>query len=106
MGDGTRLAIAILILFLAMVAFFFAFHPGGVQGVSDPDTMLQWLFGEFDVASSPGGETNPAGTSTVSPVVNPSNSSDLTNVPGTNTGLPVVNPGNSSDLTNVPGTNF
>jgi hypothetical protein len=47
MGGGTRLAIAIGILFLAMVCFFFAFHPGGVQGVSDPDTMLQWLMGEF-----------------------------------------------------------
>jgi hypothetical protein len=53
MGNGTRLAIAILVLFLAMVCFFFAFHPGGVQGVSDPDTMLQWLMGEFENTSSP-----------------------------------------------------
>jgi hypothetical protein len=53
MGNGTRLAIAILILFLAMVCFFFAFHPGGVQGVSDPDTMLQWLMGEFENTSNP-----------------------------------------------------
>lgn len=52
MGSGTRLAIAILILFLAMVCFFFAFHPGGVQGVSDPDTMLQWLMGEFQNTAS------------------------------------------------------
>lgn len=66
MGDSTRLAIAILVLFLAMVAFFFAFHPGGVQGVSDPDTMLQWLMGEYTVGSAPAaapasggsGETN------------------------------------------------
>jgi hypothetical protein len=53
MGDGTRLAIAILILFLAMVCFFFAFHPGGVQGVSDPQTMLQWLMGEFENTANP-----------------------------------------------------
>jgi hypothetical protein len=53
MGGGTRLAIAIAILFLAMVCFFFAFHPGGVQGVSDPDTMLQWLMGEFENTSNP-----------------------------------------------------
>jgi hypothetical protein len=53
MGDGTRLAIAILILFIAMVCFFFAFHPGGVQGVSDPQTMLQWLMGEFENTSNP-----------------------------------------------------
>jgi hypothetical protein len=53
MGDGTRLAIAILILFLAMICFFFAFHPGGVQGVSDPNTMLQWLMGEFENTANP-----------------------------------------------------
>lgn len=52
MGGGTRLAIAIAILFLAMVCFFFAFHPGGVQGVSDPNTMLQWLMGEFQNTAS------------------------------------------------------
>lgn len=53
MGDATRLGIAILVLFFAMVCFFFAFHPGGVQGVSDPDTMLQWLMGEYSTASMP-----------------------------------------------------
>ena len=60
MGSGTRLAVAILILFLAMVCFFFAFHPGGVQGVSDPDTMLQWLMGEFE--NTAGGNQVSAGT--------------------------------------------
>jgi hypothetical protein len=59
MGDPTRLALAILMMFLAMVAFFFAFHPGGVQGISDPDTMLSWLFGEFNTASkTPTGDTS------------------------------------------------
>jgi hypothetical protein len=52
MADSTRLGVAILLMFLAMVCFFFAFHPGGVQGVSDPDTMLQWLMGEFNTASA------------------------------------------------------
>lgn len=61
MGGGTRLAIAILILFLAMVCFFFAFHPGGVQGVSDPDTMLQWLMGEFQNTAS----GNPVSAATI-----------------------------------------
>lgn len=67
MGDGTRLAIAILMLFLAMVAFFFAFHPGGVQGASDPDTMLQWLFGEFNTASQDGGASANAKSTTDQP---------------------------------------
>ena len=52
MGDAARLAIAILVFFLAMVAFFFAFHPGGVEGVSDPATMLQWLMKQWDTTSS------------------------------------------------------
>jgi hypothetical protein len=54
MDGGIRLAIAIAVIFLAMVAFFFAFHPGGVQGISDPDTMLQWLMGEFENTANPG----------------------------------------------------
>jgi type II secretory pathway component PulC len=65
MGDGTRLAIAILILFLAMVAFFFAFHPSGVanangQPVNNPNEILQWLFGQWDTTVS--GNTSTAGS--------------------------------------------
>jgi hypothetical protein len=47
MGDGTRLAIAIAVLFLAGVAFFFAFHPSGVAGATNPDNALEWLMNEF-----------------------------------------------------------
>lgn len=60
MGDASRLAIAILVFFIAMLAFFFAFHPGGVEGVSDPATMLQWLMKEWDVASAD--QSNATGT--------------------------------------------
>lgn len=52
MGDGTKFAISILMLFLSMLCFFFAFHPGGVQGVSDPQTMLKWLSTEFQQTSA------------------------------------------------------
>jgi hypothetical protein len=62
MGNTTRLAVAIIILMAAMVAFFFAFHPGGVQGVSDPDTMLQWLMQSWDNTAS-GGTANGGGSS-------------------------------------------
>jgi hypothetical protein len=53
MGDGTRLAVAIFILFIAMVAFFFAFHPSGVamangDPVKNPGDVLQWLFAQWD----------------------------------------------------------
>lgn len=47
MSDGTRLAIAILVIWVAMVFFFFAFHPGGVKNVSNPGQMLKWLVDEF-----------------------------------------------------------
>lgn len=86
MGGGSRLAIAILILFLAMVCFFFAFHPGGVQGVSDPNTMLQWLMGEFQ---------NTASGNTLTP-------GQIANIPGSNTpDVPGVNQP-SSQSSNAP----
>jgi len=54
MGDATKFAMAIAIIFGAMVCFFFAFHPGGVQGVSDPQAMLEWLSSEFQQAGTTG----------------------------------------------------
>lgn len=109
MGGGTRLAIAILILFIAMVCFFFAFHPGGVQGVSDPNTMLQWLMGEFENTAS----GNQIGPDQISDIANsptaagvqvpPSSSAGNVTIPGVNapTGVPgaslppnpITNPG-------------
>jgi hypothetical protein len=86
MEGGTRLAVAILVLFLAMVCFFFAFHPNGVENVKNPDSALQWLMGEFDVASStPGSNTtlNPGAVNAVNTSVP---STNITNVSGTNVG--------------------
>jgi hypothetical protein len=101
MGNGTRFAIAILILFLAMVCFFFAFHPGGVQGVSDPDTMLQWLMGEFQNTASGNplpasviGQGDIANSPTAPGVqVPPSSTAGQTFIPGVNepTGIPGAN---------------
>lgn len=50
MEGGAKLAIAILVLFIAMVAFFFAFHPGGVNNgaISNPVDILKWMFTQFD----------------------------------------------------------
>ncbi|HEX4201289.1 MAG TPA: hypothetical protein VHY59_07200 [Chthoniobacterales bacterium] len=47
MSDGTKLAVAILVMWIALVFFFFAFHPGGVKNVSNPGQMLKWLMDEF-----------------------------------------------------------
>jgi hypothetical protein len=49
---SSKLAVGILVMFVAMVFFFFAFHPGGVAGpnganVSNPTQMLQFLISEF-----------------------------------------------------------
>jgi hypothetical protein len=79
MGDGTRLALAIAMMFLAMLCFFVAFHPGGIQGVSDPDTMLEWLMGEFNnTASTPGASTVAPTSVQPTPSGNPSTNTELT----------------------------
>lgn|SRR5712691_911655 len=67
MGDGTRLAIAILILFLAMFSFFIAFHPTGPNPANHPDDVLKWLLGEYDVTAGHTGGNAPVVTVPVSP---------------------------------------
>ena len=86
MGNGTRLAIAIMILFLAMVAFFFAFHPQGVENVTDGPSALQWLMGEFDeTASGTAANANQSNAgATPAQTTNPATSHDLTNTSSTN----------------------
>jgi hypothetical protein len=116
MGDGTKLAIAIMILLIAGICFFFAFHPNGVDldaYGNNPDGILQFLIGEFNetaTGADVNGPTNSgavAGTSGNPAVSNPAGqqSQNLTNIPGTNQG-PTVNPGVSQDVTNVPGSNI
>jgi hypothetical protein len=58
MGDGVRLAIAIALLFSAGIAFFFAFHPGGVVAATNPDNALAWLMDEFQETA---GDTSSTG---------------------------------------------
>jgi hypothetical protein len=65
MGDGTKLAIAILVFWLALVFFFFAFHPGGVKDVSNPGQMLKWLVDEFGNLAGGTAETKAALTADV-----------------------------------------
>jgi hypothetical protein len=52
MGDAGRFALAIAILVFAFIAMFFAFHPGGVEGVTNPVEMLNWLINEFNSAGT------------------------------------------------------
>jgi hypothetical protein len=52
MGDGVRLALAIAVLFLAGIAFFFAFHPNGVTGATNPDNALEWLMSAFNTTAA------------------------------------------------------
>jgi hypothetical protein len=70
MGDGGRLALAILMLLGAMILLFFAFHPGGVAAgaVKNPADMLNWLMGEF---STTAGATSGAVSSTSPPSTTP-----------------------------------
>lgn len=62
MSDGTKLAIGILVMWVALVFFFFAFHPGGVKNVSNPGQMLKWLVDEF--GNLAGGTSTTAATLT------------------------------------------
>jgi hypothetical protein len=112
MPDGTRLAVAILMLFGAMVAFFICFHPSGVQGGTSGPGMLQWFMTEFEsTVQGTGGDASPdqsntggtgGGSTPQTPSVNPGvgASENVTNLPGTNVG-PTINPSNSTDLTNL-----
>jgi hypothetical protein len=59
MGDATRFAVGIAILLGAFIFLFFAFHPGGVEGVTNPVEALQWLINEFN---------NPGQSSSTAPV--------------------------------------
>lgn len=111
MGDGARLAIAILILFLAMVAFFFAFHPGGValdgKEVKNPGDILKFMFAEFDkgagVSSTDTGNANPApGATTQPPTQLGSDVSPIANVPGSNTSMIKLVGPNVSPIANLP----
>jgi hypothetical protein len=89
MSDGTKLAIAILVMWMAMVFFFFAFHPGGVKDVSNPGQMLKWLVDEFTHLA--GGSTQATLTS-----ANTSGSGDVLSYPGytdQSSGSGTANPG-------------
>jgi hypothetical protein len=75
MSDGTKLAVAILVMWIALVFFFFAFHPGGVKNVSNPGQMLKWLVDEF--ANLTGGNSSATLTS-----ANSASQTDALSYPG------------------------
>jgi hypothetical protein len=79
-SDGGRFALAILVIFGALVMFFFAFHPGGVEGVTNPGEMLQWLFGEFNNVT---GNTNATDQATLSANTEAANYLGYTSTPDT-----------------------
>lgn len=90
MNDGPKLAIAILVMWVALVFFFFAFHPGGVKNVSNPGEMLKWLVDEFTKLA--GGST----AATLSDVTTGGTSTDNLSYPGftdQSSGSGNVNPG-------------
>jgi hypothetical protein len=92
MSDGAKLAIAILVMWMAMVFFFFAFHPGGVKNVSNPGQMLKWLVDEFSHLA--GGNTSATLTS-----ANSGGSTDALSYPGytdQSSDIGTVNPGGVS----------
>jgi hypothetical protein len=86
MSDGTKLAIAILVMWIALVMFFFAFHPGGVKNVSNPGEMLKWLVDQFSHLA--GGTQTESATLTSA-----TNATDALSYPGfTDQTSPTANP--------------
>lgn len=67
MSDGTRFALGIAILLGAMIGFFFAFHPGGVNlgvGNDNPVGILKWIMSEVagNSQNAPSGNTTTSTT--------------------------------------------
>lgn len=55
MDGGARFAVGLLILWLGLLAFFFALHPNGVnlpEGKQNPSGALQWLITQFQSLGS------------------------------------------------------
>lgn len=65
MNGAAKFALGIVLLWLGMLAFFFAFHPNGVvlngKKVSNPVEALKWLIQEFQKVS---GTATPDATGT------------------------------------------
>jgi hypothetical protein len=80
MGDGTRFAIGLVIMWLAFLFFYFAFHPNGVPGVNNPAGALKWLIGEFQKLGS-GNAPSSADQITPTPSGQPSQAQEFTEVP-------------------------
>lgn len=112
MGDGTKLAIAILMLFLAGIGFFIAFHPNGLNLQEDnAPGLLQWFESEFEgaatgqgVSDTPDPAATGAGTSALpagnaGTSLNPS--TNITNLANSSALPPFPNP--STSLTNLGG---
>jgi hypothetical protein len=64
MNGAAKFGLGILLIWLSMVAFFFAFHPNGVilngEQVKNPVEALQWLIQEFQKITGGGQNAQPA----------------------------------------------
>jgi hypothetical protein len=78
MGDATRFAIGLVIMWAAFLFFYFAFHPNGVTGVNNPVEALKWLIGEFQKLGS---GSAPSGTVEPTPTGSPTPAQQLTGTP-------------------------
>lgn len=65
MGQSAKFALGLVLIWIGLVAFYFAFHPNGVQlngnPVSNPSEALKWLIQEFQGVSSGGKPTSESG---------------------------------------------
>lgn len=81
MDGGARFAVGLLILWLCLLAFFFALHPNGVDLSAygeNPAGALKWLINEFQTLGSGTSTT----TTSATPATNTGESQTTQNLVG------------------------
>lgn len=58
MGEPTRFAVGLILLWFAALCLFFALHPGGVSSIKNPVDAIQWMISQFN--KTQGGDTGGA----------------------------------------------
>lgn len=63
MGEPTRFAVGLILLWFAALCLFFALHPGGVSSIKNPVDAIQWMIEQFNKTQGGTSGTEPAATS-------------------------------------------
>jgi hypothetical protein len=62
-GEPTRFAVGLILLWFAALCLFFALHPGGVSSIKNPVDAIQWMIEQFNKTQGGTSGTESAATS-------------------------------------------